>query len=52
MIKIRELLAVNLTSVGISLTEVEQYLQIGILIFSGIISIIASIQRFKNGEKN
>lgn len=52
MIKVRELLAVNFTSVGISLTEVEQYLQISILIFSGLVSIVASIQRFKNGKKD
>lgn len=52
MDKVRYVLSINGLSLGISLTTVEQYLQISILIFSGIISIIASIQRFKNGKKD
>ena len=51
MERLKYVLSLNGLSLGISLTEVEQYLQIGILIISGIISIIASIKQFQNGKK-
>lgn len=50
-IKVGELLLLNYTALGISIADIEQYLQIAILIFSGIVSIVASIQKLKSNKK-
>ena len=52
MIKLKELLLVNYSALGISLTDINDFLQLGILVFSGVISIVASIQKFKNTKKD
>lgn len=52
MSSIKTVLTFNISSLAISLTEIEQYLQIGVLILSGLLSIIASIRNYKNGKKD
>lgn len=43
--------SLNVTTLGISLSDIEQILQIAVLILSGIVSIIVSIKNLKNGKK-
>lgn len=51
MFKLNNVLLYNGTALGISIAEINDYLQMGVLILSGIISIIASIKKVQNAKK-
>lgn len=42
--------SLNVTTLTISLSDIEQILQIAVLVLSGIVSIIVSIKNLKNGK--
>lgn len=45
MYKVKEILIFNASTLGISLTEIEQYLQIALLVLSTIVTLIATIKK-------
>lgn len=47
----QKLLSMNGCALGVSVVELNDYLQMGVLVLSGLISIIATLKKYKN-EKN